>query len=111
MIRLLASPRFARCEKIFTWSISLRPAAVPPLMPNVITDPCPFGRYFCEMAWYGLDLRPGYFTHEMAGCRSSHSATASALRLCASMRNFSVSIPCMKRHDLNGLMHRPQQLR
>ncbi len=50
MIRLLASPRFARCEKIFTLSISFVPRPVPPLIPNVTIDPCPFGRYFCESA-------------------------------------------------------------
>src|SRR5579872_5728133 len=64
MIRLLASPRLARCEKILTESMSFCPAFGPPLMPNVRIDPCPLGRYFCDSAWYWLDFSPGYFTHD-----------------------------------------------
>src|ERR1017187_5397978 len=111
MMRLLASPRLARCEKSCTESISLRPASSPPLMPKVTIEPQPCGRYFRARPRYGLDSRPGYFTQDTVGCFSSHSATCCALRLCCSMRNFRVSIPCRNRNELNGLMHGPKSRR
>ena len=39
--RLLASPTFARCEKIFILSTNLLPASCPPLIPNENTAPAP----------------------------------------------------------------------
>ena len=64
MIRLLASPRLARCEKSFTESISLRPASMPPLMPKVTMEPWPSGRYLLRQlvvraGWQARILHPG----------------------------------------------------
>ena len=46
MIRLLASPILARCEKSCTDSTILMPASLPPSMPKVSTAPAPRGQYF-----------------------------------------------------------------
>ena len=45
MISDLASPTFASSEKIWTLSMSLRPASTPPLTPNVTIPPKPPFRY------------------------------------------------------------------
>ena len=40
---VLASPTFARCDASFTFSMNVRPAARPPLMPKLRIAPVPFG--------------------------------------------------------------------
>ena len=46
MMRLFASPTFARIEKSGTASTSLRASALPPFTPKTTMPPAPSGRYF-----------------------------------------------------------------
>src|ERR1035438_9895763 len=101
----------ARCDKSCTESMKRRPASRPPLTPKVRMEPQPSGRYFLDNSKYGLDSRPGYFTQETCGLPSRCCATASALRLCASMRSLRVSMPVRNRNELNGLMQGPKSRR
>ena len=88
-----------------------RPASLPPLIPNVSTEPKPLRRYFFASACDGWLGRLGCLTHDTAGCRSSHFTSSSALSLCRCTRSDSVSSPCRNRNELKGESAGPKSRR
>ena len=73
--------------------MSLRPASMPPLMPNVTIEPCALGQVLLRQRVIRARFRPGYFTQVTGGLLLQplrHGQRVAAVR---SMRNFSVSMP------------------
>src|ERR1700743_933181 len=58
MIRLFASPTFARWDQSDTPRMRSWPPARPPAQSNENTAPAPSGRYFSTRCWYLLPRRP-----------------------------------------------------
>ena len=59
MTRLLTSATFASREKIWSLSMNLNAASLPPLMSKVKMEAPPFGKYFSYRAWSGCSGRDG----------------------------------------------------
>src|SRR5690554_3306442 len=98
---LLESPKLAESDNILMASKNRCPATTPPFISNATTQP---PALICRlaMAYWGCDLKKGYFTQFTLGWTSKNSANFNALSQCLSTRTAKVSKLLESIHALKG---------
>mmetsp|Transcript_3968 Transcript_3968/g.12332 ORF Transcript_3968/g.12332 Transcript_3968/m.12332 type:complete len:404 (-) Transcript_3968:17-1228(-) len=109
VMMLSTAPRFSqRDQGRCTESMSLRPAAMPPLISHHSMPPWkPLACCLSASAFCGNEASPGYCTVSTLGCFSRNSAIFCALAACFSHRIAMVFDDCSVRNAVCGAMMFP----